>query len=331
MNVWSRVGVVVVLGACVGCRASLQAPAGSQLESTRLSTCGVDAAPGVRATFRGGLALRWPGWSGFGGWSDLRVHGDDVATVSDDGHALGFHVTSEAGTPVAANGLWTGVLPGGPDKLHLDVESFARFADGTIWLATEAQPLAPARILAFAPAAETAPTPFTQPLPDPPVPPGLSALPYNAGLEAMTVLADQSVLAIAEGPEPVPPLLPAWRWTGQAWQTLHFPTQPPYRPVALAPLPPGHPLGDALVLERKWSGGVAGTSVRAVRLPTAGDTLAVTDIVHLLPEHCPLDNFEGLDVRVEGGTVWLWLLSDDNLSPKQRTLLYVLTLESAPK
>lgn len=310
----------------LGCGASLQAPAGTHLESTAVTACGVDAAPGIRAAFRGGLELRWPGWSGFGGWSDFRLEeGDRGGAVSDDGHALILRLQRTAGAPVSAVGEWTGVLPGGSDKFRLDVESFARFADGTLWLATEAQPLVPARILAFAPGDP----PFSHPLPDPPTPPRLSELPFNAGLEAMAVLHDQTVLAIAEGPEPVPALLPAWRWTGQSWQTLQYPTQPPYRPVALAPLPPGHPLGAALVLERKWVGGVAGTSVRAVRLPATGTTLVVTDLLHLLPEHCPIDNFEGMDVRVENGAVWIWLLSDDNLSSKQKTLLYALTVEVA--
>ncbi len=310
-----------------GCAGATRAPADTHLLAVPTEVCEPATPTGVRATFRGGFVLTWPGWSGFGGWSDARVTADggELLAVSDDGHYLQARLTHEAGRLSAVSDAGSGALPHCPNKRTCDVESLTLRGDGSSWVGVEREPGVDHQIWAFAstqPPLQTRLAPIA-------LPPGLDVLPANAGLEAMTTLTDDSVLAIAEGPEPVPTTLPMWRWIDQAWQSMRYPTLPDFRPVAAAALPAGHPLGDALVLERKWLADKheAGTRIVALRLPTNGATAQVHEVLNLNPAHCKLDNFEALATRVENGRLWLYLLSDDNLSTRQQTLLYAFTLE----
>ena len=317
--------LTILLCACAG---ATHAPGGTHLRASAVAACSPTFAAGRHGAFHGGFALTWPEWSGFGGWSDLHVDADGAAmlAVSDDGHFLQATLVHRDGALAAIVDQQTGALPHCPDKRRCDVESIAQRADGTLWLGVERSLGTRHQIWAFAPSEP----PFSTPSRAIAEPPGLEELPINAGLEAMTTLADDSVLAIAEGPEPVPPTLPMWHWQGAAWRSLQYPTTADFRPVALAALPHGHPLGDALVLERKWLAQrrEAGTRIVALRLPEPGTLIAAThEVLHLEPERCPVDNFEGLATRVQNGAVWLYLLSDDNQSARQRTLLYALTVD----
>ncbi len=310
-----------------GCGSAGRAPAGTHLRAVATRACAPSAAGGARVQFRGGFALTWPQWPGFGGWSDVRVSPDGarLLAVSDDGHFLQAALSYRDGQLQGVADLQTGALPHCPDKRTCDVESLAERADGSLWVGVEKELGADHAIWAYArsePPFQGEPQPIA-------VPPGLAALPANAGLEAMTALADDSVLAIAEGPQPVPTTLPMWHWQANTWKTLRYPTEPEFRPVALAALPAGHRLGDALVLERKWLQETreAGTRVAALRLPGAAGGVVVHEVLRLEPAGCLIDNFEGLATRVDDDKLWLYLLSDDNQSADQQTLLYAFTLE----
>jgi hypothetical protein len=89
------------------------------------------------------------------------------------------------------------------------------------------------------------------------------------------------------------------------------------------------PSGDLLILERKFSW-LAGVGIRIRRIPLAqvapgalvdGPSIFDADLGH------EIDNMEGIDAHVtaEGDTV-LTLISDDNFSFLQRTLLLQFTL-----
>ena len=310
-----------------GCAGAAQAPAASTLRAAPIGACAVTVPADITAAFSGGFALTWPQWSGFGGWSDLRVtpDGGTLLAVSDDGHFLQAALTHRAGKLTAIAGQQTGALPHCPDKRMCDVESMSLRADGSWWLGVERQVGTSDQIWRF----PTSQPPFQVEPTRVPVPPGLEAMPRNAGLEAMTALADDTVLAIAEGPEPVPATLPMWRWQAGQWHALAYPTTPDFRPVALAALPPGHRLGDALVLERKWLAATdaAGTRILALRVPQSGQVAETREVLRLDPAHCPIDNFEGLATRMQDGVLWLYLLSDDNQSRRQQTLLYAFTVQ----
>ena len=161
------------------------------------------------------------------------------------------------------------------------------------------------------------------------VPPGLRALPSNKGLEALLFVPKGLVLAgtliaISE------------RGLDRAGNTAGFLIGGPfpgrftvtrsasYDPSDAALLPGG----DILLLERKfsWTGGL---HVRIRRLalgdikPGAvvdGPTMFEADLGH------EIDNMEGISVHKNGGETVLTLISDDNFSIIQRTLLLQFTL-----
>jgi len=89
------------------------------------------------------------------------------------------------------------------------------------------------------------------------------------------------------------------------------------------------PAGELLLLERKFSL-VDGVGIRIRRIPlTAMAPGAVVDGPSIFEADlsAEIDNMEGIDAHVtpEGETV-LTMVSDDNFSPIQRTLLLQFTL-----
>jgi hypothetical protein len=90
------------------------------------------------------------------------------------------------------------------------------------------------------------------------------------------------------------------------------------------------PAGDLLILERKFSW-LSGIGIRIRRIPLKsvapgavidGPSIFEADLAN------EVDNMEGIDAHVteEGETV-LTMVSDDNFSPIQRTLLLQFTLD----
>ncbi len=83
---------------------------------------------------------------------------------------------------------------------------------------------------------------------------------------------------------------------------------------------------------RSYAPGVGNTiEVVAFNVParSGSEDTAVRRILRLKPRH-GTDNFEGIAVqRRDGGGIRLWLISDDNFSASQRTLLYAFDLALA--
>lgn len=163
-------------------------------------------------------------------------------------------------------------------------------------------------------------------------PAGVAQLSGNEGIEALTALSDGRLLAIEEGSDDDRPRRAWLGGAGRAWLSLSYRTTPGWRPTDAAGLPDG----GALVLERSFSlfGGFAG---RIMHLPAAslaaaaeGAVLAARELARLSP---PLlaDNFEALAIapRAAGG-FWVFVASDDNFHPLQRTLLLAFVLEALP-
>ena len=98
-------------------------------------------------------------------------------------------------------------------------------------------------------------------------------------------------------------------------------------PTAAARLPSGR----VLVLERGFVAANLEISARLVRLdagaPRAGAVLA-GEVLAVLRRPLTVDNMEGLAARpgADGRTL-IYLLSDDNFSPFQRTLLMMFELD----
>ncbi|UFS75648.1 esterase-like activity of phytase family protein [Tardiphaga sp. 37S4] len=167
-----------------------------------------------------------------------------------------------------------------------------------------------------------------------PQPPGMRKLPSNGSLEALVMVRRDRfktsplagmLLAISERGLDSAGNIAAWIIGGKVPASFSVRRTKNYDISDAALLPSG----DLLLLERKFSL-FGDTGVRIRRIPLAsivpeavidGPTIFDADLGY------EIDNFEGLDVHVtpEGDTV-LTLISDDNFSMLQRTLLMQFTL-----
>ncbi|AWK89223.1 esterase-like activity of phytase family protein [Azospirillum thermophilum] len=159
--------------------------------------------------------------------------------------------------------------------------------------------------------------------------------PRNGGLEAVTILADGRLLAIEEGEEAARQEHRLWvskkRFDAasppgrQDWEQLTYRSAPQFRPAGAAALPDG----GLLVLERRFSL-IGGWGSRIVRVAAPalrpGGTVNGKELARLEPPMMN-DNFEGIAVRQDpAGETLVYLISDDNGSPLQRTYLVMFAL-----
>jgi hypothetical protein len=261
----------------------------------------------------------------FGGLSALLLSEDGarLTAVTDKGHWMTARLlVDSAGVPLGLAEAEIGELhgPGGRHlrgKRETDSESLARLADGELVVGFERDhrlwryPAAP-NPLAGRPAAI-------------PVPAGLRSLRSNSGIEALAVLADGALLAIAEGREEAA-TSPAFLWRGGAWSELAYPRAPGFRPTGATTLPGG----DLLVVERSFNL-FDGVAIRLQRIPAVAIVPGAVlrgEILAVLRRPLTLDNMEGVAARRgERGETLIYLISDDNFSLLQQTLLLVFALE----
>lgn len=158
----------------------------------------------------------------------------------------------------------------------------------------------------------------------------------NSGPEAMLRLADGRFVALSEGAR-------NWFWPSrhdgvvfpgdpvrrpEAGQRFTFQGPTAFDPVDMSQLPDGR----VLVLMRtliwplpeRFAGRLAIGDPRHIR---EGATWRVTEVARLAST-LPVDNFEGLAVVPQkNGTLIVWLISDDNQTRLQRTLLWKLVVD----
>ena len=98
---------------------------------------------------------------------------------------------------------------------------------------------------------------------------------------------------------------------------------PPYAPNSNSALPGG----GALVLERYFSilGGFEGRVVRLSPAALGAEVLAGEEVLRLAAP-LPVDNYEGIAVTRHAGRTLVALLSDDNQSVFQRSILLLFEL-----
>ena len=142
----------------------------------------------------------------------------------------------------------------------------------------------------------------------------------NSGMEAIAVLPSGELLAFTERGRDTQGKLKAWLVSDGEARPLFFAPPKNFAPTDAATLPNG----DVLVLLRKYSV-IEGVEVRLHHLKAdsiiAGAVLTGEQVLRLTPDG-PVDNMEGLDfVALNSNTVRLAMISDDNFSALQRTLL----------
>ncbi|MCP3736560.1 esterase-like activity of phytase family protein [Sphingomonas sp. RP10(2022)] len=285
-----------------------------------------------RLTYLGGVALRSID-PAFGGYSALhvaqRADGNRFTMLSDGGNVVAFTM----GADWQPRALAFLNLPAGPgigwDKRDRDSESLAVDpTSGRVWVGYEGYNA----IWRYAPGFVRAEAQRQ--------PRAMAGWPDNGGPESLALLPDGRFLTIGEERH-----VPRQRWRGSeadrlaSRDALLFPGDPiTTAPVHWAYLPYGRydpadatalPNGDVLVLDRafrvpyRFSNRLSLIPAAAIRQGAAvrGRLLATLDapLIH--------DNFEGLATTIENGATIVWLVSDDNQSLLQRTLLLKFRLD----
>jgi len=278
--------------------------------------------------FRGGLELTSP-HRDFGGISAMRMDRDGarLLAVTDKGHWLRARMVYEGDAPTGiADAELAPIL--GPDGRPLasrgwyDAEALTEDGGGTVYVGFErvhqivrfdyrrhgllarGQPIA--------------------------VPPRIKTLPRNQGLEGLVAVPrglplGGALLAISERGLDAAGNILGWIIGGPDAGEFAVARRDDFD-VTDAAMSPG---GDLLVLERRFSL-LRGAAMRVRRIPLAevkpgatidGAVLITADMGY------QIDNMEGFAVhRSAAGDVVLTLVSDDNFSAVQRTLLLQFTL-----
>jgi len=275
----------------------------------------------------GGLSLTSPD-PRFGGWSGLVLAPDArrLVAVSDTGNWLTATLTHDtAGRVTGLAGAEIDPLldPNGKAltiKRLADAEALARDRDGSLLVAFEGAH----RIWRYGPGARPQAARAT-PVP---APPRLREAPRNGGIEAMAVLADGRLVALTEDMTDAAGNRIGWLRDGQGWHEIAYASTGQFKPTDLTQMPDG----DLLVLERRFTM-IGGVAARLQRLPLAGvqpgARLEGEEIAQLIPP-VNVDNMEALAaVRASDGSTVIYLLSDDNFNPLQRTLLLQFRLVEA--
>ena len=281
--------------------------------------------------WRGGLVVTADDRD-FGGLSDLAIDpgGREVLAVSDSGRWLSATLSYDgaghlSGITAQRFGHLRGI-DGAPlqGKRRQDAEALTRLPDGGGLVVGYERDH---RIRLFPAGKDLAGRPQALA-----APPRLSAAALNSGVEALVALVDGRLLAFTEsqaataanGTENYAVYL--WE-QGKGWAELALKPVGLFRPTGAALLPGG----DVLLLERRFTL-LGGVGIRLRQIPAAaltpGAVLTGTEIAELrLP--LTVDNFEGLAVhRTPEGATRLTLLSDDNFSVLQRTLIVQFELHS---
>ncbi len=266
----------------------------------------------------GGLVIDAKALGG-GGFSGVHLAPDLTLTlISDRGHWAEARLLLEDLTPIGLAPIRHGALRDEAGKpiprgFNADAEALARLPDGTWLVAFERRHRIRAYRRLDGPGAYVAP------------PPGLDNAPANGGLESLAVLPDGRLFAIAEtfAPQDRPELRHAWLGVPGRWVPLYWQPAPGFQPTDAAILPDG----SALVLERRFSllGGFSArlviTAPGALRSAREGAVLRGEPILMLDDAPLPSENWEGVAVTRFGDQTLVALLSDDNESILQRSLL----------
>jgi len=271
--------------------------------------------------YRGGLYLtssnrRFGGFSGLG----ISSNGQRMVSVSDRGTSYSASLEYDAAgnlSGLKTHDLGTlSDLDGTPvaGKRWSDAEAMSPGVQGEIIIAFERDH----RLWRYD-AGATTPRVLRPPA-------ELGKMSPNHGIEALTLLNDGRLLAITEGsPDELTSI--AWVSRRGGWDVLTYFADDGFRPTGAATLLNG----DVLVLERYYTPR-AGVRIRIKRIDitkiTAGAEIS-GELVALMAPPMNIDNFEGIETRQDKeGRTLVYLISDDNFSDDQRTLLMMFELSA---
>lgn len=274
-------------------------------------------------TFLGGWSLDSPN-RGFGGISAMHVDEGAVVALSDVGALIRFSLPK--GTSSVRGRI--DPLPvgrGGPvAKRDRDTESMVLFGNHA-WIGFEWR----GAIRRYVTGTGTGSAGWCSDAHHAPA--AMRAWPNNSGAEGIVRLKDGRFLVFSEG---------AMRKDGTS-EVLAFSGDPAVAGTAMRSLgyraPPGYRLTDAallpdgrlLLLNRRFSlfeGFAAKLVVAPLPRPGAAAIIAGDELADFASP-VTVDNMEALSVTREAGRTIVWIASDDNFSPLQRTLLLKFALD----
>ncbi len=248
----------------------------------------------------------------FGGYSALLVPGGKtLRAFSDRGNQLTFTAPDQPlGQEVRSTFVWN---RGEFSNTLADIEAATRDpVTSDYWLAFENSNA----VIRYTIASELGATR---------APPEWQGWPENSGAEAMARLPDGAFLVLPER-STTGFLYPSDPTGDVEPVAFEFAVPGGYHPTDMAALPDGRVL--VLLRQVVWSVPPFATAIALAdpRDLADGDTLDLTLLVEL-EAILPRENYEALALAgvAKDGTVQLWLMSDDNLSAFQRTLLAKLS------
>jgi hypothetical protein len=256
----------------------------------------------------------------FGGFSSMHVVGERFMLMSDTGQLTRVAIDRRwrlgPARMDAMEGLGTRGL-----KWERDIEAMAVDpATGTFWVALENTN----RIVRYGhdlnKQAEAAPA-------------AMAKWSANGGAESMIRTTDGRFILISEEASRSDGAHPALIFdrdpTDPAAVVTEFGYRPPddsFHPTDALALPDGR----LLILNRRFSL-LQGVAAALMLVDPAGDGFAAGVEIARLEPPLSVDNMEAMALTQEGDRSILWLLSDDNLSQIQRTLLMKFALRLPPR
>jgi len=324
-----RVAVSLLALLAAACAAeTAEPPAGWRPAEIEAAPAEYDALETPELRFAGGLALR-SNDPAFGGWSGLEALPDGrLIAVSDAGTWLEARPTLDsAGRLVGVTDARLAPMTGLngrplPDKRAGDAEGLALLPDGRLAVSFEQQHRIWIYDLTAGPASAATPGPEI---------PQARRLRANEGLEALAA-ADGALFA---GAERSPEGGESWWWrlASDPIETSGphpAPISPAFSLVALDRLPPAFG-GDFVALERFYAP-LVGARIRIRRISGAALATGRFDgpVAAELTGPWRTDNFEAVAAVETPTGARLYLLSDDNFSAAQRTLLYAFDWSATP-
>ena len=282
-----------------------------------------------RLTYLGGMRLSSGHWL-FGGFSSLEItdNGTRMLSGSDRGEFWTAALVLKDGVPVGVtdNALSDMLDSQGKvlEQRENDAEGLALTSTGIAYVSFERHH----RIMRYVKTDPKDWTSFSHARPEIiAAPPELADLPSNGGLEAIATLDDNTLFALSETGRAESGYNKGWIvHVGGKWEPFSYRRTEPFDPTDAKKLPNG----DVMVLERRFSilGGLgARLCIIAGNTIKPGARLDCRTVAELQPPQS-IDNMEGLAVRQnEKGETIIYMISDDNFSSLQRTVLLVFRLE----
>jgi hypothetical protein len=284
-----------------------------------------------RLLFLGAVELRADD-ARFGGLSGMLWEGacGRLLAVSDTGLWAILEPREEGGRLVGISRAWMAPVrtpSGNPplSKRAADAESLARTSDGATWVFYEQDHRAErfTRLSACQPDS-LASVPDRRWQPD-----EMRDWPSNGGGEASAAVGDRLMVLAEQLPGVDSGRLGIAAVPGGAVTRFTWPASEGFQPTAMEPATPGD--SRMLVLERRFSP-LSGVAAVLAEGNFDGERPAPqAERLALLAPPLLVDNMEALAVRVEGERRFVYLLSDDNFNPLQRTILMKFELLPPPE